>query len=653
MTVTAPYGSWKSPITSESIVTSRVGLGGLTRGESGVVYWTESRPQEQGRTAVVRRARGGALEDLLPPPWNARTRVHEYGGTSYLIHNSVLYFSNFADQRVYRLDPGATEPQPITPAADLRYVDYQPDDRRDRLICVREDHTASDREAANTIVALDWAGRDVADGGVVLVSGNDFYSNPRLSPDGSRLAWLTWNHPNMPWDGVELWVADVAPYGGLASPRRVAGGLTESVFQPEWGPDGRLYFVADPDGWWNLYRWDGEGVTALHPMQAEFGEPQWVFGMHTYAFEGPRRIVCSYIQQGVAHLATLDTRTLAFTPYDLPYTDISDVTAAPGYALFIAGSPVEPWSVIALDLASRQTTVLKRSSDLEINPAYLSIPRTLEFPTTGGLTAYGFFYPPTNGDFTAPSGELPPLLVKSHGGPTSATTTTLNPGIQYWTSRGVAVLDVNYGGSSGYGRAYRDRLKGQWGIMDVDDCTNGALYLADTGQVDRDRLAIEGGSAGGYTTLCALTFRKAFKAGASHFGVSDAEALAKDTHKFESHYLDSMIGPYPAARDVYVARSPIHFVDQMECALILFQGADDRVVPPDQARTMFEALRRRGYPVAYLEFPGEGHGFRRAENIRRSLDGELYFFSQIFGFTPADPIQPVPIENWDTGRQTL
>ena len=648
MPVTAPYGSWKSPITSDSIVTSSVRLSSLSAAGDALL-WSEGRPQEQGRSTVVRRLPNGAQAELLPAPWNARTRVHEYGGTSYRMHRGVLYFASFDDQRVYRLDPGAADPQPITPPGGMRYAEFYPDDARDRLVCVREDHSASDREAVNTLVGLDMTGKDLKSGGVVLVSGNDFYANPRLSPDGARLSWLTWNHPNMPWDGSELWVADLNPLGAIANPRKVAGGRAESVFQPEWGPDGRLYYASDSTGWWNLYRWDGERTQALHPMAAEFGEPQWTFGMRTYAFESPKRLVCTYIEQGVSRLALIDTRSLAFTPIQLPYTNIYDLAVQPGKAFLIAGSPVEPLSIVSLDLSSGAVEVIKRSSDLAIDPGYLSAPRTLEFPTTGGLTAFGFFYPPTNRDFTAPAGERPPLIVYSHGGPTSSAATTLNLSLQYFTSRGFAILDVNYGGSSGYGRAYRQRLNGQWGIMDVDDCANGALFLAETGQVDRERLAIEGGSAGGYTTLSALTFKKVFKAGASYFGVSDAETLATDTHKFESHYLDGLIGPYPATREVYVARSPIHFVDQMECALILFQGSDDHVVPPAQARTMYQALLQRGYPVAYLEFPGEGHGFRRAENIKRSLDAELYFLSKIFGFTPAGDLEPVEIANLDKG----
>jgi dipeptidyl aminopeptidase/acylaminoacyl peptidase len=645
MPTIAPYGSWKSPITSDLIVAKAVGLGGLTV-EGKTIYWTESRPDEKGRTVVIRRSPDGQTTDLNPPPYYARTRVHEYGGGEYMVHHGVTYFSNFADQRVYRLSPGA-EPVPITPAIDLRYADGVMDMSRGRIIYVREDHTAGNQDAVNTIVALDAGGADTENGGKVLVSGNDFYSNPRISPDGSRLAWLTWNHSNMPWDGTELWLAEIAADGSLVNAACIAGGLSESIFQPSWSPDGRLYFISDRSGWWNLYRWNNAAYTAeaLHPMEAEFGEPAWVFGQSTYAFESAERMICAYGQNGENHLATLDTHSLEFHTLDLPFTDFAEVQASSGMALFCGGSPTHPWSIIYLDLASGKTEVLKRGSGLDVDPGYLSIPQSIEFPTENGLTAFGIYYPPTNTDFRAPDGEKPPLRVLSHGGPTGSSSTTLRLGIQYWTSRGFAILDVNYGGSTGYGRAYRERLKGQWGVVDVDDCVNGALYLARQGLADEKRLAIEGGSAGGYTTLCALAFRKVFQAGASHFGVSDAEALALDTHKFESRYLDGLIGPYPEAKELYIQRSPIHFTHQLDCALILFQGSEDKVVPPEQSRKMFEAVRAKELPVAYLEFEGEQHGFRKSENIKRSLDAELYFYARVFKFTLAEEIEPVTIEN--------
>jgi len=643
----APYGSWKSLITSDLIVSETIRLGQIALdGEE--VYWIESRPAEGGRNVVVRRTPDGRTTDVTPPPFNARTRVHEYGGGAFVVADGTVYFSNFVDQRLYRQDPGA-EPRPIIPEADLRYADGVVDRRWGRMICVREDHTTPEREAANSITSLDLEG---GDGGQVLVSGNDFYSSPRLSPDGSRLAWLTWNHPNMPWDGTELWVAELEADGPLGQAEQVAGGACESIFQPEWSPGGVLHFVSDRTGWWNLYRWRDGRVEPLTEMEAEFGRPQWVFGMSTYAFEGahgrapvPDRIICAYTEQGTWRLASLDTAMGELEPIETPYAEIAYVRAAPGRVVFLAGSPTEPTSVVQLDLATWQFEVLRRSSEVTIDPGYLSSPEPIEFPTEHGLTAHAFFYPPQNRDYTAPPGERPPLLVISHGGPTSATSSTLKLGIQYWTSRGIAVLDVNYGGSTGYGRAYRQRLEGQWGIVDVDDCANGARYLVERGEVDGDRLIIRGGSAGGYTTLCALTFRNIFKAGASYYGVSDLEALTKETHKFESRYLDWLVGPYPERRNLYRERSPINFTDRLSCPAIFFQGLEDKIVPPSQAKLMVEALREKGTPVSYVAFEGEQHGFRRAESIKRALDGELYFYSRIFGFELAEPVEPVPIEN--------
>ena len=638
----APYGSWKSPITSDLIVAETIGLGG-TAIEGDDVYWMELRPKEGGRLVVVQRRRTpeSKTTDLTPMPFNARTRVHEYGGRAYAVADGAAYFSNFADQRLYRQDPGA-EPRPITPEIALRYADYVVDRRRNLLFCVREDHTAPG-EAVNTLVTVNCDGDE--SGGQVIVSGNNFYASPRLSPDGSRLAWLTWNHPNMPWDGTELWAGEVNADGSLGHAERVAGGPAESIFQPEWSPDGVLYFVSDRTGWWNLYRWQKGNIEPLCPMEAEFGEPQWNFGMSTYAFESPGRIICTYTQKGTYHLASLDTATLKLEEIPTPYTDMGSVRAAPGRVLFLAGSPTEPWSIVHLDLRTRQFEVLRRTSAIKVNPGYVSTPEEIEFPTGGGLTAHAFFYAPRNRDFTAPAGEKPPLIVMSHGGPTAAVSGVFNPNIQYWTSRGFAVMDVNYGGSTGYGRAYRQRLNGQWGVVDVHDCANGAHYLAAQDRVDGERLVIRGGSAGGYTTLAALTFQNIFKAGASHFGISDLETMTKDTHKFESRYLDTLVAPYPARRDIYVERSPIHFTQRLSSAMILFQGLEDKIVPPDQSEKMFEAVRAKELPVAYLAFEGEQHGFRKAENIKRTLDAELYFYSKVFKFDLADPVEPVEIEN--------
>lgn len=641
----ASYGSWKSPITTELMTAKTIGLGQVAL--DGVdVYWLESRPLEGGRNALMKVSPGGEPVECLPKEFNVRARVHEYGGGAYAVWEGVIYFVNFADQRLYRQAPGQP-PQALTSAEGFRYADFALDARRGRLICVREDHTGGG-EAVNTLVAVPLEG---GSNGEVLVSGSDFFSTPRLSPDGAKLCYLAWNHPNMPWDGTELWVADILPDGALGEqmlrPRsaQVAGGTRESIFQPEWSPEGILHFVSDRSGWWNLYRLNGDKAEALYPAEAEFGLPQWVFGMRTYAFLGPRDILCAFTQNGLWTLARLDADRKTLTPFDLPFTAFSDIRAGEGFAVFLAGSLTQPMGVWRFSPQTGALEALKLSFEPTVDPAYFSAPRPVEFPTENGLTAHALFYPPANPDFVAPENELPPLRVISHGGPTAATNAVLNYRIQYWTSRGFAVLDVNYGGSTGYGRAYRERLNGNWGIVDVDDCCNGARWLAEQGLVDGKRMAISGGSAGGFTTLAALVFKDTFSAGASHYGVSDLEALARDTHKFESRYLDSLVGPYPERQDLYFARSPIHHTDRLATPILLLQGDSDPVVPPNQSQVMFEAAKARGVPTAYLLFEGEQHGFRKAENIKRAFEAEFYFYSKIFGFTPADDIVPVAISS--------
>jgi len=645
MTETAPYGSWRSPITSDLIVSGTIGLGQIVL-DGQALYWLESRPTEGGRSVIVGRTIAGETGDVTPPEFNVRTRVHEYGGGAYTVADGVIYFSNFADQRLYKQSPGQA-PVAISPVGSFRFADGDVDHHRSRFIFICEDHTVAGQEPTNTIVSVPLGGTTDATP-AVLVSGNDFYASPRLSPDGTQLAWLTWNHPNMPWDGTELWVAHVQADGTLARAIQVAGGKQESIFQPEWSPDGVLYFVSDRSGWWNLYRWhptEAPSVQALCEMAAEFGQPQWGFRMATYGFASATDLICTYTQSGMQYLARLDPTTGKLTPIATPYSTFGGLQVTGEMAVMVAGSPTESLAIVQLDLTSMEIEVLRRSSDLAIDPGYLSVPQSITFPTTAGQTAYGFFYPPQNHDYTATLGEKPPLLVKSHGGPTAATSTAFNLKIQYWTSRGIAVLDVNYGGSTGYGRDYRERLKGNWGIVDVDDCANGAKYLAESGVVDGDRLMIDGGSAGGYTTLAALTFRDVFKAGASFYGVCDLEALAKDTHKFEARYLDGLVGPYPERQDLYIARSPVHFTAQLSCPVIFFQGLEDKIVPPNQAEMMVAALTQKGLPVAYVAFEGEQHGFRKAENIKRTLDGELYFYAKLFGFDLAEAVEPVTIVN--------
>ncbi|HEY6287227.1 MAG TPA: S9 family peptidase [Ktedonobacteraceae bacterium] len=640
MTQIASFGTWKSPITSDLIVSETIKFGQVVLDGSDI-YWIERRPAENGRNVIVSRTPDGNRTDMLPLSYNARTSVHEYGGGSFTVSDSSIYFSNFSDQHVYRLIAGST-PQPITFTKKMRYADFVIDRRRNRIICVREDHTLSDLEPANTLVSISLDGSGKSQ---VLVSGSDFYSSPRLSPDGSRLVWLTWNHPNMPWDSTELWIGKIGEDGSIVQSQRIAGSANESIFQPEWSPDSTLHFVSDKTGWWNLYRWQDGSAIALHKMEAELGVPQWAFRYSTYAFVSSHTIVCSFITHGTAHLGYLDTTTGKLDFIGSPFSRIEGLQASPEYAIFICSSPTESLAVAKLDLATLSMQVLQRSSEVRMEAGYLSIAEPIEFPTEHGLIAYAFFYPPKNRDYTAPPGELPPLLVKSHGGPTGMTYSELDLEIQYWTSRGIAVLDVNYGGSTGYGRTYRQRLEGQWGIVDVDDCENGARYLVERGLVDGNRLAITGGSAGGFTTLCALTFRNVFKAGASHYGISVLEALVSDSHKFESHYEHRLIGPFPERRDLYHARSPINFVDRLSCPIIFFQGLEDKVVPPNQAELMVAALRAKKLPVAYIAFEGEQHGFRQAKNMKRALDAELYFYSRVFNFTPADAVELVHIEN--------
>lgn len=643
MKKSSPYGSWQSPITSDLIVSESIRLGQI-RLDGENLFWVESRPKEGGRYVIIRRTPDGNCSSLTPPHFNVRTRVHEYGGGAYLVHQGVMYFTNFSDQRLYQQTPGDT-PHPLTLKLPMFYADAIMDQQRNRLICIREDHTLSDQQPVNCIVSLPLEGLTEDQISNILIKGHDFYSNPRVSPDGQYLTWMAWNHPNMPWDGSELWMAPIQHDGTLGPASHIAGGPNESIFQPEWSPDGTVYFISDRTGWWNLYRWSDGEIDALYPMEAEFGEPQWVFGVSTYNFDGPNHIVCTYTQKGEGHLGRLDVTSKELHPIVLPYTEFEGIQISDSFVYCQASSPTEPSSIIKINIETHQVEIIRRSVDFSIDPTYLSLPTAIEYPTEHGQTAHAFFYKPCNGDFHAPAHERPPLIVKSHGGPTGSTSTGLNVMIQFWTSRGFAVLDVNYGGSTGYGRQYRERLNGQWGIVDVDDCVNGVKYLIERGDVDENRLAITGGSAGGYTTLSALTFRTFFTAGSSYYGVSDLETLVRDTHKFESRYLDRLIGPYPEQTALYRQRSPIYFTDRLSCPIILFQGLEDKVVPAEQAQMMFEAVKRKGLPVAYLPFEGEQHGFRKAETIKRVLDAELFFYSRIFGFIPSDPIESIPIEN--------
>jgi dipeptidyl aminopeptidase/acylaminoacyl peptidase len=641
-----PYGAWKSPITSDLVASAGIRFGDIQiDGED--IYWIESRPGQGGRNTIIRRTPDGNQDEIIPEPFNARSRVHEYGGGAMLADGGVVYFSHDGDRRIYRVIPAQT-PRRVSNEENMRYADFIMDRRRDRLILVREDHSQPGREPINTLVALPLH-RSGKTG--VLVSGNDFYASPRLSPDGSRLAWLTWNHPNMPWDGTELWLADVHEDGGLENQRRIAGDADESIFQPEWSSAGMLYFVSDRTGWWNLYCLKDSRIEPVIQKaadsfaEAEFGLPQWVFGMSTYAFQSANRMICTYSKGGLWYLASINIGEKKLETIDSPYTYITQIRSTGAKAVFNAASPTEVSSLVEYDLSNRHFQSLRKSSQMKIDRGYISTPQTINYPTGDASTVQAFFYQPRNIHQRAPETFPPPLIVMIHGGPTGAADNGLKLKIQYWTSRGFAVLNANYRGSTGFGRAYRQRLNGHWGLADVEDCIYGAKYLIEKKLVDENRLIITGGSAGGFTVLAALVFHDLYNAGASYYGISDLKVLAADSHKFESRYLDRLVAPYPEKREIYMERSPLYNTGQLSSPVIFFQGLDDKVVPPTQSEKMVAALRRKKIPVVYLTFEGEGHGFRRSENIRRALDAELYFYARIFGFEVADEIEPLKIEN--------
>ena len=688
---TAPYGAWKSPI-----VPALVTRGGRTltmpRWDGDDLYWLEYRPEESGRGVVLRWNSEEGIREIVEPEVSVGTRVHEYGGGDYAVRDGVVYYVDARDQRIYRQVAVDGVPEnaprvavPVTPEppapGSVRYADLEISSDGRWIFAVRETHPlepstggGSTHEPCNDLVRIPTDGSNAP---TVIAEGHDFYSYPRLSPDGTRLAFTTWDHPRMPWNGTDLWLADVRVHGEVGRARHIAGGSEESIFQPEWSPDGRLHFASDRTGWWNVYEWveierdsggsnpesgpgsaDDVAEGHVHPVtqiEAEIGTAQWVFGLSHYAFLGDR-IACVFASGGLDHLGFVDPHgahpdvvrraRFPFTFYGRGGSIVSN--GRNQLAFVLASSKVAPSVARALvpgDLSAMEfPEFIRRSSELELDPGYLSRAEAVEFPTTNGGTAHALFYPPTNRDFVAPEGELPPLMVKSHGGPTSCSTSELALGAQFWTSRGFAVVDVNYGGSTGYGRAYRDRLDGNWGVVDTEDCIAAARYLAERGLVDGKRMAIRGGSAGGFTTLSALVFHDVFAAGASHYGVADLEALATDTHKFEARYLDRLVGPYPARKDLYVARSPVHFVDRLSCPVILLQGSEDKVVPPSQSEAMVAALEAKGIPHAYVVFEGERHGFRQAANIQRALEVEYLFYAKVFGFEPADEFEPLVVE---------
>ncbi|HMR29760.1 MAG TPA: S9 family peptidase [Geminicoccaceae bacterium] len=642
---TLPYGAWPSPITPDLVASTQVGLSfpQLTEGHA---YWCEGRPTEGGRVALVRRGADGATVELGPAGFNLRTRVHEYGGRAYAVRGDLVVGCEMASQRLHRLSPGTAWPLTPDSGGRLRYADLLPDPKRNRVVAVREDHRGQG-EAVTTLVAVPLGGEPHE--GVVLARGHDFFAAPALSDDGSRLAWLTWDHPTMPWDETSLWVASLDAAGMPADIRRLAGGDGQSVLQPLWLPDGSLVYASDRSGWWNLWRWDGNGHRPLCPMPAEFAGPLWQLGASWYDLLDPATLVVTIGEEGFGRLALLHVADGSLAPLGSAIADYDGPSCAAGKVLVVARTVDRPPELRLVDPAAGSHEVLRAAGTLPVEASFLSRPRSIRFPSRGGRTVQAFHYPPTNPLHRAPEGELPPLILRSHGGPTGQGSAGLALALQFWTSRGFAVVDVNYGGSTGFGRDYRRLLDGQWGIVDVEDCIAAAEWLVAQELADPRRLAIRGGSAAGYTTLCALTFHDTFRAGASHYGIGDLETLAHDTHKFESRYLDRLIGPYPERADLYRARSPIHFTDRLSCPVIFFQGLDDLAVPPNQAEAMVAALRAKRLPVAYLSFAGEGHGFRRAETQIRVLEAEHAFFCRIFGIVPPDGLAPLDIENLGNG----
>lgn len=635
----APYGSWASPLSAEALSGARVGLGDL-RSVDGRLYWTQTMPAAGGISALFSMSGSGRSTRISPDAVNVRTRVHEYGGAPYVLDGDTVYFSQFSDQRLYALGPSGG-PTALTPIG-YRYADCVASNcRRGRsLICVREDHT----DAANVRNALVHIGLPDGGAGDVLYDKSDFVSFPKMSFGGRQLAFVAWNHPHMPWDATELKVARLGE-NGLETPITVAGGAAESVVDPQWDTDGTLYFLSDRSGYWNLYAWNGIEVRSIWARSADFAKPQWMLGETHYALTGNGSALVSFGERGVQRLAVVDLRRGTGRLLDLPYVEYSDFARVDAdHVAAIAASAHAPNTIVLIDVNTGTATTLHDVGATVLPREYVSVAQPVDFPSSHGRTSHAFYYEPSNPGFRPPQGTLPPLLTLVHGGPTAQASPAYASRIQFWTSRGFAVVDVNYGGSSGFGRAYREELNGQWGVVDVEDVIAAARFLGGTGRVDPARMAISGGSAGGFTVLAALSTSDVFKAGADYYGVSDMTVLARDTHKFESRYLDSLIGPLPAAQAIYDSRSPLNHLDGFKAPLIVFQGADDHVVPPNQSALIVEALRARGIPLAYLLFPGEGHGFRKPENVIRALQAELSFYSQVFGFTPADTLPPLTIK---------
>ena len=649
----AAFGSWGSPVDTDLIVSESVRLAQPCI-DNGLIYWSETRPTEKGRTVLVRHNADGSKTDLTPVPYSVRSRVHEYGGGASLVSKNRIWFINDADQDIYEVtDAGVVR---LTNSESTRFANMVYDEQRNRLLAVCEDHSTGS-DPVNSLVTIDLSNGEIA----LCTGGADFYSNPCLNSDASQIAWLQWHHPNLPWDCTELWLANLDAHGAVTDARLVSQGQDESVFQPSFSPDDRLYFVSDRDNWWNLYRLDGNNddtVEAVTQEKAEFGMPQWIFCMSTYAFVSSGSAVCAYTRDGRWNVATLDLNDKTLTTLDLPWTGIDHLVADASQAVLLAGGPDSMLSVVRLDLSGSETGFSHSGAAGDsqalcvCNPAgvpegYVSKPQSISYPSGGGSQAHGMFYPPVNAAFRGPDGEAPPLLVFCHGGPTASAPHCLKLTTQFWTSRGFAILDVNYRGSTGFGRDYRRELYGNWGIADVEDCISGAQWLAERGLVDKENWLISGGSAGGFTVLSALTFHDSFKVGASHFGIADLTAMFETTHKFEASYDHWLLGDDKPLEELCAQRSPIRHADRLNCPVIFFQGLDDKVVPPAQSEMMVDVLRKKGVPVSYLAFENEAHGFRQADTIRRVYDAELFFFAKMLGFELTDDIEPVHIDNFN------
>lgn len=663
MQQSSPYGSWKSTLTAERLADKGVRFGHMVV-DGDDLYWLEVRASEQGRGVLIKCDSLGNRTEVLPKNISVRTKVHEYGSGDFIVKQGVVYFSQADDQCVYRFDGQLQQLTSLGINQEHRYADYCLSAKQDYLVCVRETHQK--KAVVNELVVIELNSKDQNSGVCnvrVLESGFDFYSFPRISPNGNRLAWTCWNQPQMPWDAAELWVADFHKDGRTDAEHKIAGGIDQqqindeqakagkvdpwsmnAVYQPAWSDEGILHYISDASGWTNLYSCRDGVLNALTPIDREFGIPQWVLASSTYTFASKEQIYAVYIQQGQQQLCHINELTGHIEPIPLPFKDFGEhLLYANGYLYFRAAGPAVSEAIYSFNIETQECVKLSNLVDFPLPVEELSIAETIEFESNDQRMSHAFYYAPHNTHYQAPDDTLPPLIVMSHGGPTAMTHNSLNAAIQFWTHRGFAVVDVNYGGSTGFGKRYRTALNGQWGVVDVEDCIAAANYLVDNKLADPNSLLIRGGSAGGYTTLCALTFHDVFAAGMSRYGVADLESLASDSHKFEARYFDSVVGPYPEMKEVYIARSPIHATEKLSCPILLLQGEDDKVVPPNQAEMMVTALREKQIPYAYQLYSGEGHGFRKASTIISSLNAELSFYRQILHIEDQEDIPELEI----------